>query len=159
LDTRLDVDHRADASFDAVVIEMTKSAQIMELYAQGLSTREIADKVGCLIEYVRVVARQRRGGPSSPADIRYRSSTLGQVTSLRNNARDLTLMRTGDKAAASKAGKAVYSAMRDSGASVVEANKARQRIKNSILRNTGAKDAATRAYFEAVPNSEQQHVS
>lgn len=37
----------------------TKAQRILALAQKGLSTREIADIVGCLPEYVRVVARQR----------------------------------------------------------------------------------------------------
>lgn len=43
---------------------MNKAEKIRELYAQGLSTREIAGIVGCRTEYVRVVARQRVNGSS-----------------------------------------------------------------------------------------------
>lgn len=52
---------------------MTKAQQIMKLYhgPTSLTTRQIADRVGCLPAYVRVVARQRKGGGSSPIDCRY----------------------------------------------------------------------------------------
>ena len=43
---------------------MSKAARIRELYAHGLSTREIAERVGCRTEYVRTAARQRANGPS-----------------------------------------------------------------------------------------------
>ena len=51
---------------------MTKSARIRALYAEGKSTREIADIVGCGMSYVRVCARQRINGLSE-SDIRYRA--------------------------------------------------------------------------------------
>lgn len=51
---------------------MTKSARIRALYAEGKSTREIADIVGCGTSYVRVCARQRINGLSE-SDIRYRA--------------------------------------------------------------------------------------
>lgn len=46
---------------------MTKAERIRELYAKGLSTRQIADRVGCDTAYVRVVARQRVGGDRKAA--------------------------------------------------------------------------------------------
>lgn len=49
---------------------MTKADRIRALYAAGKSTREIADIIGCKTSYVRVVARQRRGGLSEH-DIKY----------------------------------------------------------------------------------------
>lgn len=50
----------------------TKAAQILELYARGdLTTAQIAERVGCLPEYVRVCARQRKGTGKSNADKRW----------------------------------------------------------------------------------------
>lgn len=57
----------------------TKSAEILDLYAQGFSIKEIALRVGCRPEYVRVVARQRRGSGMSDIDRRYVYSDLGQM--------------------------------------------------------------------------------
>lgn len=45
---------------------MTKSDRIRDLYAEGKSTREIADIVGCGTPYVRVCARQRVPGGHDP---------------------------------------------------------------------------------------------
>lgn len=56
---------------------MTKSAQIMKLYDGKRSTREIAEIVGCLPEYVRIVARQRKGKGRSEVDDRYHHSEKG----------------------------------------------------------------------------------
>ena len=56
---------------------MTKSAQIMKLYDGRRSTREIAEIVGCLPEYVRIVARQRKGKGQSEIDARYDASKKG----------------------------------------------------------------------------------
>jgi hypothetical protein len=53
--------------------EGTKAAEIMRLYAEGLSTSEIAKAVGCRPEYVRVVARQRKGSTESANDRTYRA--------------------------------------------------------------------------------------
>lgn len=51
---------------------MTKSQRILELYKTGkYTTRQIADVVDCRTEYVRVVARQRRGRSLSETDLRY----------------------------------------------------------------------------------------
>ena len=58
----------------------TKSEKILELYAQGLSTRAIAEIVGTSDSYVRVVARQRKGRSKSENDERYLESSLGQQT-------------------------------------------------------------------------------
>lgn len=58
---------------------MTKAARILDLYAKGLSTREIGEVVGCRPEYVRVVARQRMGTSASEIDKRYLSSSLGRL--------------------------------------------------------------------------------
>lgn len=55
-----------------------KARRIRELAAEGLGTRQIADKVGCLTAYVRAT-RQRNGG-SSPADDRYAMKTYGGET-------------------------------------------------------------------------------
>ena len=38
-----------------------------------MTTRQIADAVGCDTPYVRVVVRQRKGGSTSEIDLRYRS--------------------------------------------------------------------------------------
>jgi hypothetical protein len=51
---------------------VTKSERIRRLYADGfLTVAEIANLVGCLPEYVRVVARQRKDGSVSASDRRY----------------------------------------------------------------------------------------
>jgi transposase-like protein len=53
---------------------MTKAERIMKLYEQGgLTVQEIAQRIGCLDSYVRVVARQRKGTGMSAADKRYRA--------------------------------------------------------------------------------------
>lgn len=59
---------------------MTKAKMIMGLAVKGLGTREIADSVGCLPEYVRVVVNQRKGRGSSEVDRRYERSALGRAT-------------------------------------------------------------------------------
>lgn len=56
---------------------MTKAERIRELYAKGLSTREIADTVGCLTSYVRVCARQRAESGTSKIDARYLKKRFG----------------------------------------------------------------------------------
>ena len=58
---------------------MTKSDRIKALYAQGKSTREIADIVGCHDSYVRVCARQRvPGGHNPDKDYKRRMLDLGK---------------------------------------------------------------------------------
>lgn len=56
---------------------MTKAEHIMSLWDGKRTTGQIARKVGCLPEYVRVVVRQRKGRGMSENDRRYRQSPLG----------------------------------------------------------------------------------
>ena len=58
---------------------MTKSEQILALYDGKRTTREIADIVGCGVPYVRVVARQRKGGSMSKHDKKYRIKKAGSL--------------------------------------------------------------------------------
>jgi transposase len=154
LDTRLDVDHRADASFDAVVIDMTKSAQIMELYAQGLSTREIADKVGCRTEYVRVVARQRNGHGASHIDMKYTQSKKGKATLAKRHknrqqnfrAYYRTLWATADAEECRERRRQVYRAARDRGASAREATIIANTAVRRVVQRTADYEAARKAY-------------
>lgn len=87
----------------------TKSAKILRLYGEGGHTvKEIAGIVGCSPAYVRVVARQRKGGGQSKADRKYNASSLGIATrkQARNRNREAllaysrVLYRTGDHAKA-----------------------------------------------------------
>jgi hypothetical protein len=57
----------------------SKAQHIRKLYAKGLSTREIADEVGCDPGYVRVVARQRDASGISDADKRYVTKRYGSL--------------------------------------------------------------------------------
>jgi len=59
---------------------MTKAEHILSLYDGKRSTSDIAAIVGCRPEYVRVVARQRKGTGYSDIDRRYVSSTLFRST-------------------------------------------------------------------------------
>ena len=65
----------------------TKSEKILELYAQGLSTRAIAEIVGTSDSYVRVVARQRKGSKQSENDRRYCTSERGRRKRAASNAK------------------------------------------------------------------------
>lgn len=106
----------------------TKAAQILRLYALGtLSIREIGEIVGCRPEYVRVVARQRNGGPSN-ADLTYLDKAL-QVSNF-------------DEFNA--AGRKEYRRQRLLGASADEASRAAHR-------------ARTRAIVSAAQRSEPAH--
>lgn len=59
---------------------MSKATRIRQLYDQGIfSTREIADFLGCSIEYVRVCARQRKNGANSEADKKWRLEKYGSM--------------------------------------------------------------------------------
>ena len=73
--------------------------QIMALYDGKKSTREIADCLGCRIEYVRVVARQRKGQGYSSNDLRYNAK----------------IWRDGDRKAARAAAKQAGIKARDAG--------------------------------------------
>ena len=53
---------------------MTKAQQILDLDNGKRTTRAIADIIGCLPAYVRVVLRQRMGTGESDIDRRYRRS-------------------------------------------------------------------------------------
>lgn len=66
---------------------MTKAQRILKLYNGKRTTREIAEIVGCNQAYVRVVARQRRGGSYSEIDLRYLQSPLGQKMRAETQAR------------------------------------------------------------------------
>ena len=55
---------------------MTLAAEILALYDGERTTREIANALLCRPEYVRVVARQRRGS-TSEIDERYLKSSKG----------------------------------------------------------------------------------
>ena len=91
--------------------EGTKAAEIMLLYAKGLSTKQIGELVGCRPEYVRVVARQRKGRGVSENDKRYLASPRGQEYVRRElekrrpgrNAYSTTLYWTGSHEAARRA--------------------------------------------------------
>lgn len=100
----------------------TKSAEIMRLYEQGLSTREIADLVGCRPEYVRVVARQRKGSGRSDIDRRYLSSDRGQSHEKRRKARIMEAYYALPVDARASLRRRVYSQARREGKSISEAS-------------------------------------
>lgn len=85
--------------------EGSKAARIMKLYARGYSTREIGQMVGCRPEYVRVVARQRKGNGQSRSDNAYLSR----------------IRKSGNRDAARMDGRIAYDAARQSGASIKRA--------------------------------------
>ena len=107
---------------------MNKAAKIRELYATGMAVNAIAAEVGCRPEYVRVVARQRKGG-SSIHDRRYRASDAGREQRARTfkmrvyprfrealcayaNAYHKTRRATGDRLKAAEAGRKAYAEAR-----------------------------------------------
>ena len=58
---------------------MSKAARIRELIAQGVPDKEIAEMVGCLVEYVRVAGHQRTGKGKTPTEIKYRIKKFGTL--------------------------------------------------------------------------------
>jgi hypothetical protein len=128
---------------------MSKAKQIMALYDGKRTTREIADIVGCLPEYVRIVARQRRGAGLSEADKRYSSSSLGKETARKYKSDNLdaarsyaatrrrVLKKTGDKEKAKEKGRAAYKAARNAGKTVQEAASAYTAAQRRALCETG----------------------
>ena len=83
---------------------MTIKDKILSLYDGKRSTTEIAESVGTSVEYVRVVARQRKGGSYSDIDRRYRASRLGKLAEYRKRPAHAAYLRalraTGNYAAA-----------------------------------------------------------
>lgn len=59
---------------------MSKAQRIRELLAQGLSTREVAEQVGCDPAYVRVAGRQRGAKGTSAIEVAYRVRRWGSMT-------------------------------------------------------------------------------
>jgi hypothetical protein len=102
----------------------TKSARIMKLYAAGKTTREIADIVGCRQEYVRVVARQRKGGGMSEIDRRYEASPKGAIQNNKRRQRARTWYHAVPKDERSKVMRGAYAAARRKGKSVRESHHA-----------------------------------
>jgi hypothetical protein len=153
----------------------TKADQIRALYATGrLSTSEIAERVGCRVEYVRVCARQRKNGEVSEIDRRYTTSPLGKMTRQRREdecesaarrAYYAALEQTADMKAANAAARRASAAARDRGASSYEVQLIAMRVRARVRSHTGckvrAREAArqTRLQLQAfhVKNQENQH--
>lgn len=101
--------------------EGTKAAEIMRLYAEGLSTSEIAKAVGCKPEYVRVVARQRKNGHGySKAERTYRTR----------------ISKLGNRVAARFDGRIAYANAREDGLSEQEAQAKYAMAWNRTMRRT-----------------------
>lgn len=106
---------------------MSKAQRIRALYAQGKSTREIADEIGCADSYVRVCARQRVPGGNDPEENRRR-----RLLALAD--------KYGDREAARRAGTAAYRAKLAAGFSSQQACNAHggaytKALLSSIVRN------------------------
>lgn len=97
----------------------TKSDRIRALYAEGKSVSEIAEIVGCLPEYVRVV-KQRANGRSK-AD----RKDVGAV------------MSRGNRDAARLSGRVAYRQARDAGSPVRTACTESHKAYMKTLRRTG----------------------
>lgn len=98
---------------------MTKSDRIRALYDGTRTTREIADIVGCLPSYVRVVCRQRVNG-RSPSDKTYMDR----------------LRSEGSVPAARKAWRTVYRQARKAGLPIREAERQGASVYMRTLRQT-----------------------
>ena len=136
---------------------MSKSALIMSLYDGKRTTRQIADIVGCAPEYVRVVARQRKGGSYSETDRRYLASKRGQAARKRQNdlykparlAWQRALYATADKDRRSLVWRKTYKAALDKGKSRREARSAAELAAWRVVRQTGNREVARKAWREA----------
>jgi hypothetical protein len=100
---------------------MTKADQILSLYDGKRSTKEIAEIVGCLPEYVRVAARQRKGRPSK-SDRTYLSK----------------IAQNADHRAASDRYSLIYRESRDRGRSKYESHRVAMNAKRRVLRETAS---------------------
>jgi hypothetical protein len=147
---------------------MTKADRIRALYAEGLSTSEIAEEVECLPEYVRVVARQRKNSGTSEIDRRYLRSTLGQATVRKrwesggkaaHKAYYATVYASGDLAAANEAAQAARKEARANGAHPLDVNRAACAARSRVLLATGCKASARRAARKARLQMRTFHVN
>lgn len=132
---------------------MSKAAQIMSLYDGVRSTKEIAQIVGCADSYVRVVARQRKGGSCSEIDRRYLNSERGhRYTAKRlpkSRAYAAVKVRTGDRAAAASAYRDAYRQARLRGKTIKEASAIATRCWYRVISETYDRAAARVAYARA----------
>lgn len=132
---------------------MSKSSQILSLYDGVRSTREIADIVGCLPEYVRIVARQRRGR-ASETDRKYLESDRGLASRRRSSAKLAgktasyyrSASETGNRAVAAERARQVYRSARIQGKSVREAGRLYSAAYRRVLLSTCDRTAARAAY-------------
>lgn len=117
----------------------TKSAEIMRLYSHGIFTvKEIAEKVGCLPSYVRVVARQRKGTGMSVSEARYRQAStkwqeLNRAKSRRHYHRVKEVCDDSTLVAARKVAREAYRKARDAGRDCYSATKAGKAARNRLL--------------------------
>jgi hypothetical protein len=141
----------------------TKSEWILALYKDGLSTKEIAEIVGCLPSYVRVVARQRKGTSASEIDRRYLTSSLGRSTRQKIDAKcrpyKLAYARvaeqTGNKDAANAAARAAVRAALRAGKSKPDADRCGKSVRSNVLIRTCDQEAARIAGRAALAASRQ----
>ena len=105
---------------------MTKADHIRQLYDGTRTTVEIAALVGCLPEYVRVVARQRIIGGMSKTDLVYTER----------------LRKYGDRDAAQKVWRSVYRRARKAGASRYDADKLAKRMSGRTFAATARANEA-----------------
>lgn len=105
--------------------EGTKAAEIMRLYNHRIFTiQEIAEAVGCKPEYVRVVARQRKGSSQSEIDRRYLATDRGMRSRAEARARKNAAYHSLPRDVRRDAFRTAYHSARTGGASVKEATQA-----------------------------------
>ena len=139
----------------------TKSQCILALYDGKRTTAEISKIVGCRPEYVRVVARQRKGGKCSEIDRRYQSSPLAKSTRREANARSYNakcayynaLDRTCDRAKANAAARKARLAAKRAGKSVKDARNFANAARRRVASRTGDHIAAREAYAQTSTRS------
>lgn len=126
---------------------MTKAEQIRQLYDGVRSTREIAEIVGCRLEYVRVVARQRvPGGHDASKDYARRWKKLAK--------------QYGDRDAAREAGMAAKRRALEHGGSEKQANQLYGSYYHNEMRKTALRHFCKRkkisgGRLEAKPAAQQ----
>lgn len=135
----------------------SKASQIRELYDGVRSTAEIAEIVGCLPEYVRIVARQRKSGGVSDIDRRYKTSEKGAKVEAqlkvgrraRQRARNRILSQTADNAAVREIARLAYKKARLDGQSYGDAQRASKLARSLATFRLGDQAAARLAGSEA----------
>lgn len=141
---------------------VSRADRIRQLAKRGRSDAEILQEIikefgSCSPSYIRTCARQRLESGTSKHDRRYLSTPLGQAMRKRHlnnvreafNERHRILRATGDSDAANAASRKAYAEARAEGKTVDEARNAGTSARTAVLRMTGDKELARRAYAQA----------